>query len=208
MNQVFSNLAIFVAALYPAFMVSFLVIASIFNLKLNGLVYLGGIVATFVICLLIGSVLGSNERKAGHSMKTQHLDSGNYTCDFFSFAYPYTSPSYNVAITWFTFIYLLIPMVHNIYLLNPIVIALTAIFALINMVYLVRRECTTLFGSLLGTVIGLGMGAIWYAIWQHNKSLLFYNELVSNNVLCERRAKQTFKCHVYKHGELISSSIV
>ena len=38
--------------------------------------------------------------------------------------------------------------------------------------------------------------------------LVTYNELVSNNVVCNKPSKQTFKCHVYKNGELIGENVV
>jgi len=34
---------------------------------------------------------------------------------------------------------------------------------------------------------------------------LFYNETSGNNTVCSMPSKQTFKCSVYKNGELISS---
>ena len=39
------------------------------------------------------------------------------------------------------------------------------------------------------------------------KEFLYFNELGSNNVVCKRPSEQTFKCSVYKNGELISSNI-
>ena len=102
MEPSFANLAILIAALYPAFIVSFLFIASIFNMKKNGLVYLAGLLFTIGFCALIGEAIGSPR-------------DSQYTCDIFTpFGYDYKSPSYNVAITWFTFIYLLLPMLQNI----------------------------------------------------------------------------------------------
>ena len=39
-------------------------------------------------------------------------------------------------------------------------------------------------------------------------SLLYFDELLSNKVACSRPSKQSFKCSVYKGGELISSNVV
>jgi hypothetical protein len=39
------------------------------------------------------------------------------------------------------------------------------------------------------------------------KQYLFFNELSSNKEVCTMPTKQTFKCSVYKNGELISSTI-
>ena len=35
------------------------------------------------------------------------------------------------------------------------------------------------------------------------ESLLFFNDLTSNNVVCKRPTNQTFKCSVYKNGQVI-----
>ena len=38
-------------------------------------------------------------------------------------------------------------------------------------------------------------------------SLLYFDEFISNNVVCSRPTEQTFRCSVYKNGELISNNI-
>jgi hypothetical protein len=194
------NLGVLVASMYPIFIVTFLVIASLFNLRLNGLIYLLGIIITFGICWITAILPIGDER----------IRVSPITCDFFStFGYPYKNPSFQAAVTSFTFIYLLLPMLQNVVLLNPVVISFTAIFAIINMVYLVKTTCASIGGILLGSGIGLLLGSIWFAIfWSSNKSLLFYNELVSNNVICNKPSSQRFKCSIYRGGELISSSVV
>ena len=60
----------------------------------------------------------------------------------------------------------------------------------------------------MGIFIGLFFGTIWFWMWFafNRKDLLFFNELVSNNAICSRPNKQTFKCSVYKGGELLSST--
>ena len=53
-------------------------------------------------------------------------------------------------------------------------------------------------------VIGLVIGSAWFWIWSMgNANLLFYNELVSNNAVCSRPSNETFKCSVYRGGELL-----
>ena len=39
-----------------------------------------------------------------------------------------------------------------------------------------------------------------------NKNFLFINQVSSNKEICSMPSAQTFKCSVYKNGELISSS--
>ena len=47
----------------------------------------------------------------------------------------------------------------------------------------------------------------WYNILKitGNDSLLYYDEYVSDKVACSRPEKQTFKCAVYKNGELLKT---
>ena len=69
----------------------------------------------------------------------------------------------------------------------------------------VGSKCTTSVGVLLGGLVGLVLGGLWYTLFHStgHDSLLFFDEVASNNVVCSRPAKQTFKCSVYKNGELI-----
>ena len=57
-----------------------------------------------------------------------------------------------------------------------------------------------LFGGALGVIIPL----LLYA--GGSSKYLFFNEISSNNVTCSMPKKQTFKCAVYKNGELIGST--
>ena len=68
------QLGILTASLYPLFIIWFLVIASIFNFKLNGIVYLGGIVLTIGFCLLVSTL---------NLFPNRNLD-GPITCDLLS----------------------------------------------------------------------------------------------------------------------------
>ena len=92
---------------------------------------------------------------------------------------------------------------------NPFVIAFFAILITINSVTKVNNKCTSLPGVLFGTIIGGLLGAVWFTLFKEtgHDSLLYYNEFQSNNVQCSRPTKQTFKCSVYKNGQLISSSV-
>jgi hypothetical protein len=195
----YGNIGILAAALYPIFIVAFLFVASIFNQTfLKGVLYLCGIMITFIFCYLIALLPIGNTRDV------------SLPCDFIStLGYNYKSPSFQAATTWFTFTYLLIPMLQNITLFNPVVIGITSIFSIINMIYLYSRGCSSGLGLAFGAIIGILLGTTWFAmIWSTNKDLLFYNELVSNNVVCNKPSKQTFKCHVYKNGELIGENVV
>jgi hypothetical protein len=66
----------------------------------------------------------------------------------------------------------------------------------------VTNSCTDFKGILVGAVLGIVCGVASYSFLIANEleSLLFFNDLTSNNVVCKRPAKQSFKCQLYKNG--------
>ena len=73
----------------------------------------------------------------------------------------------------------------------------------------VQNKCSTYPGIIFCALTGFLLGAIWYTIFHSAgyDSLLYFDELQSNAVRCSRPEKQTFKCSVYKNGQLISTNI-
>jgi hypothetical protein len=70
----------------------------------------------------------------------------------------------------------------------------------------VLHGCTTLVGVLTGSVIGFIIGFAWYSIvLSSNPKLLFFGA-DGGEPICSRPSKQTFKCKVYKNGEVIHST--
>ena len=93
---------------------------------------------------------------------------------------------------------------------NPPIIAATSFFALINSIFQYRNGCANITGILAGAAIGLLIGSLWFLMWWYSGShdLLFYNELLSNNAICTRPSRQTFKCEVWRGGQLITQSTI
>ena len=56
-------------------------------------------------------------------------------------------------------------------------------------------------GTLIGGLLGAGYASAFY--YTKNGNLLYFNEIISNNVVCSRPQKQKFKCAIYKNGELV-----
>lgn len=196
------QLGILSASIYPLFIVWFLLIASIFNFKLNGVVYLGGILLTIGFCLLVASL---------NLFPPRNLD-GPITCDLLSItSTDYVGPNTQSAICWFTFAYLTWPMLppaQSKGLVNPMVLIITLFGAVLNSVFQYTKKCSDEVGIFMGIVIGLFAGTMWFWIWYaaNRQDLLFFNELVSSNAICSRPTKQTFKCSVFKNGELLTTT--
>ena len=58
---------------------------------------------------------------------------------------------------------------------------------------------------LTGVLFGISTALIFFA--NDKLSLLFINELNSNNEVCSVPSKQQFKCSVYKDGQIVGSSV-
>ena len=71
----------------------------------------------------------------------------------------------------------------------------------------VLNRCTGTGGVVLGGSLGLFFGLLFYnlLIITDNRDLLFFNEFISNEVMCSKPTQQNFKCAVYKNGELIQN---
>jgi hypothetical protein len=104
----------------------------------------------------------------------------------------------------FTLLYLLLPMLSNNQINFWIIGTIVSIFAVDAYVKL-QYLCTVPRGIVIGAVVGASLGTLWYLLLKLNKfeSLLFFNDLTSNNVVCKRPQNQTFKCSVYKNGQVI-----
>lgn len=194
-----------ISALAP-FMVSFLlVMISLFNQNLKGLIYLAGVLLATVINLIIMNTLGPfigayAEKNSQASVLCELVE--------IPFLKRYNIPSPSSVFLGFTLMYLLLPMAMSGQTNIGVVVFLLGLMV-IDAVSKVSNKCTTTPGIVSGTLLGGLMGTIWFALFKEtgHESLLYYEELQSNNVKCSRPSKQTFKCSVYKNGEIISSSI-
>jgi hypothetical protein len=104
----------------------------------------------------------------------------------------------------FTLMYLLLPMISN-NQINFYVIGMILTLFSVDAYVKLTNYCTVTKGVVFGGLVGLVLGAAWFFTLKLNnyESLLFFNDLTSNNVVCKRPNNQTFKCSVYKNGQLL-----
>jgi hypothetical protein len=196
----FANVLDLFATLAPFLLGFFLVMASVFGQNIKGIVYLGGVLIASVLNIPIMSMIGSPIDEDAPP-----------TCRFFDptsiLVSAYNSPSPSTLFVAFTATYLILPMFFNSQMNYALLVALFALLSL-DLVTKVRSKCTSAGGAVLGVLVGFVFAAAWYSIFQAAglSSLLYFNELSSNRVLCARPSKQTFKCSVFKNGELVSTS--
>lgn len=193
------NILQFFSFIAPTLLIFFLFMTSLFNQNLKGLVYIAGVLISSIANVVLMNMIGS-ERSNDES----------FSCSMFDIPYvsKYNSPFPTTLIIGFTIAYLVLPMKYN-NQMNYVLLAFLLILLVIDILTKVQNKCTTYPGALLGGLVGGLSGLIWYGLFSLSgyKSLLFFDELQSNSVLCSKPTKQTFKCSVYKNGELISSNI-
>ena len=198
------QIVLFLTAVSPLLLAFFLVIASLFNQDVKGLVYLGGV--------LLGSIIWFMAAKMSGQPTDEDITNSADSCNILDLPYglgTYTNPNYSSYFIAFTMAYLVLPMYFNDQINWAIFIFLLVLFFADAYSNVVKR-CTSSVGTFFGAIIGLLTGTMWFTVFHStgNDSLLYFQELLSNRVFCQRPKKQTFKCSVYKNGELVSSEIM
>ena len=108
----------------------------------------------------------------------------------------------------FTLTYLVQPMMMNKDWNYYVIIGFLGILIMDTMVkFQLFPSCTKKVGILTGSILGLLYSLICYnaILAAGGNNLLYFNTVSTNNVYCSKPKKQTFKCYVYKNGEIISS---
>jgi hypothetical protein len=195
----FSNLMQFFAAISPILLAFCLVMISIFNSDIKGMVYLGGILIASLINLLI---LNSLKIKSDKIIPPY--------CNLIEFPFnlnEYISPAFNSMFIAFTLAYLYMPMQYVSGINYPVLIFITSLLVL-DAGTKISGGCTTFGGIMLGSLVGFVLGLLWFIAFYStgHEDLLFFNAEPSNNVICSRPKKQTFRCFVYKGSEIIGEA--
>jgi hypothetical protein len=198
MDLSLSNVFHFISAISPLLLGFFLVMTSIFNQDLKGFVYLAGILFATIINVFVLNMVKSPRNPEASS-----------TCNLVNLPFNmtnYNNPSLNSVIIAFTMAYLIMPMQFSNQMNYSIISFLFGIF-LLDGINKTLNKCTTSTGVILGLLLGGVLGFTWYSIFHAAgyDSLLYFNEVTSNKVYCARPKKQTFKCAVYKNGELVKT---
>lgn len=108
----------------------------------------------------------------------------------------------------FTLTYLIQPMIMNKDWNYYVVVGFLGILIMDTMVkFQLFPNCTKKTGILIGILSGAMYSIFCYTIILSagGDKLLYFNTVSSNNVYCSKPKKQTFKCYVYKNGNIVSA---
>jgi hypothetical protein len=200
----FKNIYTFFSSLSPLYISAYLLISSISNgdIGKSGM-YFAGIVLVMFINSIIARTLGDTAKYKDEPGSSKY----KLECNFVQMpgSSDYMIPNLNSTLLAFIFTYIIMPMqTYNSY--NVVLLSIVGAFFGINAVSKILNGCTTLVGVLIGSVIGFIIGFAWYSVViASNPKLLFFAS-DGGDPVCSRPSKQTFKCKVYKNGEVIHST--
>jgi len=197
----FTNVFMVTATLSPILVAFFMVMVSLMNENVKGLVYIAGsilaLTANYPLQVAIGDRYKSEET--------------NLVCSPFVLGggFPeYNTPAASSLFLAFTFAYLFIPMYSN-SVFNYGIIGSMLILMLGNGYAKVKAGCMDTSGAVMGTLVGFLFGTLWYVALRaaNAQMFLYFGEMDSTAVRCSMPKEQTFRCSMYKNGRLISSDI-
>jgi hypothetical protein len=193
------NILQLISSLSPLYLSVFFILSSISNGDLKWTMFLAGLIFLVFIFSLAAMTTDAKFDKVNGSAFYKR------ECNFVSFPYglsEYTIPNFNSTALSFIFAYIYLPMV-QFESYNLVLLAIIMVLFFVDGVTKVMNGCTPIVGVLMGMAIGWIVGYLWYLIVAGaNNNLIYFNNS-SNNPICSRPNNQTFKCKVYKNGEII-----
>lgn len=199
MTFTISNIVQFFSAISSILLAFFMIMISFFNQDIKAIIYLAGVFIAYIFNLSVLKPALGNPLKSDRSP----------TCDIIDIPInnKFDGPSSNSVFIAFTLLYLTIPMFENNEINFPLLISILTLFGL-DAFYKLTNKCTTAFGIVIGGLVGglIGVGYYYLITAYGLKDYTYFSERGSNNnETCSMPDKQTFKCAVYKNGELIKT---
>jgi hypothetical protein len=187
------NLMVFMSFFSPIILISLIVSLSFVFQNFKGFIYLGFLIGSLVLREFALKYSGS-----------PIFNYDNTVCTSVQFS-KYGNPTFNIFVFCFTIIYLCLPMIIN-NDINFLILGVLIFYSLFDFGIKYQKGCigntnTILIDSLSGLSLGALIVSLMYA--GGSSKHLFFNEVSSTSEVCSVPSKQTFKCSVYKNGELV-----
>lgn len=174
----------------------------------NGFIYLGFLLVACIIRNFSYAYLVEipSPKKIGGDIQMTGGSENSNICGAITYS-PYGNPTFSSFVFAFTIMYLSLPMFSygapNYWVFSSLVT-----YFLIDMFLKIYKGCIVNYGDLflnvlLGTAFAAAFVTAMYA--GGSSKYLLFNEVASNREICTQPKKQTFKCNLYKNGELVSA---
>lgn len=161
----------------------------------KGFIYLGFLIG---FCLLREGIYYIN--------KAPQLTQDGSICNSIQYS-KYGNGSFSSFVFAFTITYLSVPMFLN-GTANLWIFTALLCYMFIDIYIKIYKKCVIYTSDLfLNICAGLFCGYLIISLmsWGGSSKFLFFNEESSNKEICTQPSTQTFKCKVYKDGELVGS---
>jgi hypothetical protein len=189
------NIIVFISFFSPVILALIMIALSFAFQNFKGFIFLG---------FLLGvSFLRNFIYMANGSVPTE--DDGTL-CTFVQYS-KYSNSTFSAFVFAFTMMYLFIPMFSN-GSVNYWIFSGLIVYFLIDIFIKTYKNCIIKTGELfLNILSGFASSALIVILMYSGGSskYLFFNETQSNKDVCTMPKNQTFKCNVYKNGELIGN---
>ena len=188
--------------LSPVFISSFMLMSSMFSGDVKAFIWLALSIVGIVIIFLLQQTTLFHEDPKVYEMGD---NCGDPLIPLFT---NFPNLSVSTFFITFTFIYLVQPMMMNNDWNYYVIIGFLGILIMDTMVkFQLFPNCTKKGGILSGAAFGIlySFGCYNAILAAGGNNLLYFNTVSTNNVYCSKPKKQTFKCYVYKNGQIVSA---
>jgi hypothetical protein len=191
-----ANFFVFTAIFSPAIIAVFMIATSLIFQNFKGLIFIGFMLGISLLRHFIYKFYDAEPFKKDNSIcsAVQFTQYGNPTFSSFMFA--------------FTIIYIIMPMIIN-GEVNFWILGGLLMFFFLDMFIKIYKKCITKMSDLLINILlgGASAALIVSLMYAGGSSKFLYSgpeSILSSAQRCSMPSEQTFKCSVYKNGELIS----
>jgi hypothetical protein len=190
------NIIIFLSFFSPIILATSITSLSFIFQNFKGLIYLGFLIGCCVVRNYIYMI------KPGETpvLKDKTI------CTSIQYS-KYGNPTFSAFVFAFTITYLCIPMFLNDNA-NLWIFSVLLCYMFIDIYIKVYKKCVIYTSDVfLNICAGLFCGYLIISLmnWGGSSKFLFFNDIASNKEVCTQPSTQTFKCKVYKDGELVGS---
>jgi hypothetical protein len=194
------DIILFLSFFSPVIVATSITSMSFIFQNFNGLIYLGFLLASCVIRHFLYFFMG---------IDTLQQANDNTVCSAVQYS-KYGNASYSAFVFAFTLMYISFPMfttgAPNFWIFSVFIIYFFIDIFVKYANQCIKNTVDILFSIILG--LGLSAGFVCAMYYGGSAKYLIFNEVSSNKDICYQPKKQTFRCNMYKNGQLISGSNV
>jgi hypothetical protein len=192
------NVALFMSFFSPLILIMFIIGFSFISKDFKGFVYLGFLIFMCMLREFAYSLYGP-------SYKTQ--SSANDACNAIQYS-RHGNASFSAFVFGFTIAYVTTPMFVN-NAVNFWILGGLLFYFFLDMFVKIFDKCTTNGGDIvINSLLGIACACliVSFMYTAGSNKMLFFDETIGDGTKCSVAKNQSFKCSVYKNGELIGSA--